>query len=159
MSERFPSRFKVPEDSAGFLLWQVSNAWQRQQRAALEKVGLTHVQFVLLASVAWLNHRGEPVSQVRLSQHAKTDVMTTSQVVRALEKRGLLRRDADRRDSRAKSITVTAQGKRLVARAFPLVESVNEAFFDPLGDQIRGLKSGLLTLIRADDRSASESAR
>ena len=41
--------FESPDDSPGFLLWQVTNLWQRRIRAALEPLGLTHVQFVFVA--------------------------------------------------------------------------------------------------------------
>jgi hypothetical protein len=47
-----------PEDSPGFLLWHVTLRWQREIAAALAPLGLTHVQFVLLAAAWWLNSRG-----------------------------------------------------------------------------------------------------
>lgn len=47
--------FKHPDDSPGFLLWQLTNQWQREQRKALNKIGLTHGQFVVLANVLWLS--------------------------------------------------------------------------------------------------------
>ena len=46
--------FEKPEESTGFLLWQVTNLWQREIKKALEKYGLTHSQFVLIASMYWL---------------------------------------------------------------------------------------------------------
>jgi hypothetical protein len=42
------------EDSSGFLLWQVTNLWQREIKKALEPYGITHSQFVLMASIHWL---------------------------------------------------------------------------------------------------------
>ncbi len=54
------------------LLWQVTNRWQAAQRAALKPFGLTHVQFVLLASLAWLDVEG-PVTQKQLADHAVAD--------------------------------------------------------------------------------------
>ncbi|MGI8679258.1 MAG: MarR family transcriptional regulator [Jatrophihabitans sp.] len=39
----------------GFLLWHITLRWQREVAAALNPFGLTHVQFVLLASTWWLN--------------------------------------------------------------------------------------------------------
>lgn len=48
-------QFASPDDSPGFLLWQVSNLWQRKMKAELSDLGLTHVQFVLLAGIVWLN--------------------------------------------------------------------------------------------------------
>jgi DNA-binding MarR family transcriptional regulator len=86
--------------SPGLLLWQVSNRWQAAQRAALRPFDLTHVQFVLLASLTWLDNEG-PVTQKRLAEHAATDPMMTSQVLRALEERGLIRRGQHPTDARA----------------------------------------------------------
>ena len=48
------SRLPGPERSPGFLLWRVTLAWQRRIRAALAHHELTHVQFVVLASLWWL---------------------------------------------------------------------------------------------------------
>ncbi len=48
-----------PEESPGFLLWHITLRWQREIAAALAPLGLTHVQFVLLAATWWLNARGE----------------------------------------------------------------------------------------------------
>lgn len=119
------------EESAGLLLWQVTNRWQAAQRATLKPFGLTHVQFVLLASLTWLGSEG-PVSQRRLADHARTDPMMTSQVVRSLEHRGLLVRSAHETDRRAWSLAVTEQGTDLVNRAVGAVEACDEEFFGPL---------------------------
>ena len=59
--------------------------------AALRPLGLTHVQFVLLASTWWLTDVAhETVTQRRVAEHAGTDATMTSQVLRALEARGLV---------------------------------------------------------------------
>ena len=55
-----PTRLSGPGESPGFLLWKVSNAWQRKQRAALQPFGLTHSQFVLLATATWFGAKGDP---------------------------------------------------------------------------------------------------
>ena len=69
-----------PEESPGYMFWLTSNLWQRKMVKALKPTGLTPVQFVLLAGVAWLERKPEPITQVRLARQAKTDVMMTSQV-------------------------------------------------------------------------------
>ena len=70
--------------SPGFLLWRTTLRWQRLMTAALRPFNLTHVQFVLLASTWWLTRvAGETPNQRRLAEHAGTDAMMTSQVVRA----------------------------------------------------------------------------
>lgn len=69
------------EESSGFLLWQVTNLWQRAIKKALEEYGLTHSQYVLLASIHWLTLHKQEVTQIVLSAHTKIDPMTTSTVL------------------------------------------------------------------------------
>lgn len=125
------SKFVDAADSPGRLLWQVSNAWQGAQRAALRPFGLTHVQFILLASLTWL-HDGSPTTQRKLAEHAHADPMMTSQVLRALEARGLIERSPHPTDSRARALTVTQAGVDLANRANVAVEEVDRSYFGTL---------------------------
>lgn len=126
------TRFSGPESSPGFLLWRVSNRWQAAQRAALAPIGLTHVRFVLLASLTWLES-DETITQRRLAEHAALDAMMTSQVLRALERDGLIERHEHPTDGRAKSLHTTIEGRRLARRAIIVVERCDELFFAQLG--------------------------
>jgi DNA-binding MarR family transcriptional regulator len=118
------------------LLWQVTNRWQAVQRAALAPLGLTHVQFVLLASTWWLTSvAGETPSQRRLAEHAGTDPMMTSQVLRALETKDLITRTPHPDDSRARALGVTRRGTTLAKRAVKVVEAADAEFFAAAGDQ------------------------
>ncbi len=127
---RFRSSFKTPKVSPGFLLWQVTNDWQRKQREVLRPLGLTHVQFVLLACIGWLqeNREGE-ISQADVAAQAKTDLMMTSQVVRTLEKKRWLERKHSKTDARAFSLALTDAGWKLIQKALQLVEATDRAFF------------------------------
>jgi DNA-binding MarR family transcriptional regulator len=130
------TRFGAPERSPGFLLWRATLAWQRQIRTALEPHGLTHVQFVLLASLWWLEeHDPDLPTQVRLAAHAGIDQMMTSQVLRKLEAQSLLDRATDTRDTRARRLRLTPDGRELVARALIDVERVDTDYFAPLADR------------------------
>ena len=142
---RLATRFSRAEDSTGLLLWQVTNRWQAAQRTALKPFDLTHVQFVLLAALTWLGADG-PVTQRQLADHAGTDPMMTSQVVRALERRNLLTRAAHHADRRAWSLSVTDEGVTLVNRAVVAVEACDECFFGPLGPARTALTRSLATL-------------
>jgi DNA-binding MarR family transcriptional regulator len=130
MKGDLPTRVTGPDDSPGFLLWQVANGWQRHQRQALEEVGLTHVQFILLVGLGFLK-RGEnvPITQATLARHSRVDEMMTSQVIRGLEKRGAVARQIHPADSRAKTLTLTADGAELLRKATPLVEQADATFF------------------------------
>jgi DNA-binding MarR family transcriptional regulator len=110
--------------------------WQQRIRATLAPLRITHVQFVLLANVAWLERSDQPVSQVALSRHARADTMMTSQVVRALEVRGLVTRAVHPADTRAKVVVLTVEGREVVERAMPLVEAADERFFAALGGNV-----------------------
>jgi DNA-binding MarR family transcriptional regulator len=118
-----------PAESAGFLLWHATLRWQREIALALAPLGLTHVQFVLLACTWWLNQQDQHPSQVALSEFACTDVKMTSQVVRSLERKGLLEREVDASDTRARRLRPTRRGARLAPRAIAIVREVDAAFF------------------------------
>jgi DNA-binding MarR family transcriptional regulator len=121
-----------PSESPGFLLWHATLRWQRGVAAALRPLDLTHVQFVLLACTWWLNDQGEEPTQVRLAEQAGTDIKMTSQVVRNLEQKGLVEREVDPADTRARRLRATRRGARLAPRAIAVVEAVDTEFFSGL---------------------------
>lgn len=123
----------APAASPGFLLWRATNRWQRHLRAALHETGLTHVQYALLAAARELADAGTPATQAALAAAAHTDVMMTSQVVRALERRRLLARMPHPTDRRARIVTVTGEGERLAVRAAHVVRDADQDFFAALG--------------------------
>ncbi|MEV6429360.1 MarR family transcriptional regulator [Nocardia sp. NPDC051463] len=142
------SRFAEADESPGLLLWQVTNRWQAAQRAALAPFDLTHVQFVLLASLTYLATREEaPVMQRDLADHAATDPMMTSQVLRTLEQKGLIERRDHPHDRRAKALVPTQTGVTLANRALVAVENCDSEFFAPLGVDGRAF-AGALTQLR-----------
>ena len=125
---------KKPEESPGFLLWQVTNLWQRRIRESLRVVGLTHTQFVLLASILWFSeHERSIINQTRLSAHSKIDVMTVSTVLRTLQSRGLLKKKPHNTDSRAYMIELSSAGKKIAQQSLKFVAKCDKKFFEPLG--------------------------
>jgi DNA-binding MarR family transcriptional regulator len=140
-------QFESPDDSPGFLLWQVSNFWQRKMNTGLSHLGLTHVQFILLAGIIWLSQGKETVTQARLAAHAKTDIMMTSKVLRALEQRDLIKRETDAKDTRAKSLTITKQGYELTIEAIKIVDKIDHDFFIALGQGLGDFNQHLQSII------------
>jgi len=132
-----------PDDSPGFLLWRVTLRWQRDMAAALAPLGLTHVLFVLLATTWWLNSHGEDPNQLTVARQAGSDVKMTSQVLRTLETKGLIRRDVDSADTRAKQLRVTDHGAGLAVQALAAVEAADAKFFEPIPDS-----AALLAMLR-----------
>jgi MarR family transcriptional regulator, organic hydroperoxide resistance regulator len=135
------------EESSGFLLWQVTNLWQREIRKALEKFGLTHSQFVLLASIHWLTLHKQEVTQVVLSNHTKIDPMTTSTVLRTLQQKGFLQRKEHLTDTRAKTVGLTEDGIKIIKKAVVTVENFDKEFFSLLGEKTTELNNNLILLL------------
>ncbi|NQX29689.1 MarR family transcriptional regulator [Microbacteriaceae bacterium VKM Ac-2854] len=125
------TEFAEAEQSPGLQLWRVTNRWQARMRSTLKPLGLTHVQFVLLASLTYLDEA--EVTQAELAAHAGTDPMMTSQVLRALEALELIRRDPHPHDRRARLLVATAAGVERANRAVAAVEAADREFFASLG--------------------------
>ena len=118
-----------PDYSPGFWLWHATLRWQREIAAVLAPLDLTHVQFVLLSCAWWLNDHGEEPNQLALARQAGTDVKMTSEVVRKLAAKGLLARETDPHDTRARRLRVTPAGERIARQAIAAVEQADQAFF------------------------------
>jgi DNA-binding MarR family transcriptional regulator len=144
-----------PAASPGFLLWHLTLAWQRAIAAVLEPLGLTHVQFVLLACAWWLGRQGQVPNQLQLARQAGTDVKMTSQVVRRLEAKGLLDRQVDPGDTRARRLRLTAAGDRLARRAIAAVEQADAEFFGTDAAEVTSLLQRLLGQRLPRDRATA----
>jgi len=146
-----------PEESLGYMFWQTSNMWQRKMVKALKPTGLTLVQLVLLAGVAWLEKEAEEITQVRLARQAKTDVMMTSQVLKKLESRGLVSKRPGESDTRVNVVMLTEKGAEKVAKALRIAEKVDSDFFRPLERNYGEFLTALGTLTRANGREGTKS--
>lgn len=116
------------EQSPGFLLWRVSTLWRKAIEAALKPLGLTHPQFVVLATTGWLTRTGKMASQAEIGRQAALDPNTISQILCGLQAKGLIERSHNI-DERSKYPILTATGAESLAKAMPAVESADAAFF------------------------------
>ncbi len=139
------SRYQDALESPGLLLWLATLRWQRLMRSTLRPHGLTHVQFVTLASLWWLTEHGARPSQRELADHAGTDLTMTGQVLLALERRGLAVREPDSQDARIRHPGLTERGRQVLLRALPEVEEADSLFLEPVSDRA-GLTQGLREL-------------
>ena len=73
------SRFADPgADSPGFVLWKLTQRWQRAVADALEPLGVTQTQFVILACAYWLTQKTESVQQIDIAKAAGMDAQMVS---------------------------------------------------------------------------------
>ena len=101
----------------------------------LKKLDITQPQFVVLTSLAYLLQKEDEVTQIMLSKISGIDVMTISQIINLLEKNSLIERKQHSKDTRANSVFLTSKGQNILEKAVPLVESIDENFFNILGEK------------------------
>ncbi len=130
-----PFGFSTPEQSPGFLLWQVTTRWQRAIRHVLDKHALTHPQFVLLALTRWYEEKEETAYQVTLIQRSQLDKMTVSKSLKQLVHMELLIRKESETDSRTKQVSLTDKGRQLIEQVIPQVEAKDKEFFHATENQ------------------------
>jgi len=147
-----PFSVEKPDDSSGFLLWQVTNLWQREIKKALGDFGLTHSQFVLMANIHWLTIHKEEVTQIILSDNTKIDPMTTSTVLRTLQQKGFIERHEHLTDTRAKTVGLTTNGKKIIKKAIVKVVKFDTDFFSVLGEKTIKLNENLIALLEREKR-------
>lgn len=148
MKKSMNFQFKHPDQSPGFLLWQLTNQWQRLQRNALSKLNLTHGQFVVLANVLWLSSLPDNiVTQQQVGDHAKIDKMSMSDLVTTLIEKKLLKRSTHKNDKRAYSLQLTSKGHKQVLKAIPVVEVIDKLFFTKETTELVKLATHLQHLI------------
>jgi len=150
MAKKIKFQFKKPEDSPGFLLAQVTILWQRKQKRVLDPLNLTHTQFVLLSSLAWLSRENDSVTQVDIANLSNSDRMMVSKVLRTLEEKKFITRHEHKTDTRAKIIKLTQEGAKVLQKALVRVEKADFDFFSAVGTNLEIFNKDMLKLIDAN---------
>ena len=137
--------------STGLLFIRSYHKWHGLIKNKLRTIDLTHPQFVVLTTLAALLRQQEWVSQTDIARFSDMDVMTVSQIIRLLVKKGLIVREVHPKDSRANIILLTDTGLQKVNQALPLVEGIDQAFFGKLEDKTEILNQLLIELEAEND--------
>jgi DNA-binding MarR family transcriptional regulator len=122
----------------------------RELHRALEPVGLDPRQYVLLRGVA----AAEGCSQQAVGTSLQIPPSRMVALVDALEERGLIRRVPNPADRRAHGLQLTPAGRRLLAKAGPLVDAFESLVAHPLDEEERAHLTALLQRIAASRREA-----
>jgi DNA-binding MarR family transcriptional regulator len=95
-------------------------AMHRQTDAVFRQHGVTADQFVLLASLS----RGDALTQRELARRMPSDPSTVRAMLVLLEKQGLIGRNVHPNDSRARTVSLTAVGKKKFQQLWIASESI-----------------------------------
>ncbi|MGW4206501.1 MarR family winged helix-turn-helix transcriptional regulator [Lentzea sp. NPDC004789] len=118
------------EATPGHLVWRLAMKWRTAVDRALDPLGLTHAQYVVLSSLLGLDRP----SQRELADHTGLEPLYVSKLARALESSGLIERARDKVDTRTVRLALTPQGRSVVEPAVALVSALLDRLLAPLGD-------------------------
>lgn len=130
MSTPIGTGFRGAGGRLGYLLRQAHQAMHGAIEREVRDLGITAPQFSLLSAL-----RHEPgVSVTELAQNSMITQQTTSEIVRALERKGLVARSPDPADRRVGRLMLTAKGAEVLHAADRRVSDIErrtaEAFDD-----------------------------
>lgn len=147
------SIYEGPKQSPGFLLWHVSTSWRSSIEAILKTFGLTHPQFVVLATTGWLTRNGDSATQVMIGKMAGLDPNTNSQIIKGLEEKDLVSRSPSS-DGRAKNVSLTLKGSQTLELALPAVEQADAKFFSALAKKDNNFLISIFQKLATDSVSS-----
>jgi DNA-binding MarR family transcriptional regulator len=112
------------------LLRKAYLSFHRRANAWMLDHGVTADQFVLLSVLA----REPGITQITIVERTGSDPNTVAAVLRRLEQRRLVRREAHACDRRARCVFLTAEGQRVQRRAAKDAEPIVATLWDCVAD-------------------------
>jgi len=114
---------------------RAARALARRFDDALRPIGLTNGQFSLLLSL----NRPKPPGMTAVASLLAMDRTTLTAALKPLRRRGLVRITLDPADRRGRLMTLTANGRKLLARAVPVWQKTHATVAVLLrdGDRLR----------------------
>ena len=94
---------------------------------------LTPRQYAVLVTVS----QNEGLSQTNLVDRTGIDRSTLADIVRRMQRKGLLQRRRTKEDARAYAVKLTDEGRRVLRAAEPLAKKVDEKVLDALPSKQR----------------------
>lgn len=136
MEEQAKDYIKPDENNLSFLLWRIMRLWQRERQKFLDEYQTTVSQLELLGGIYYLNKHLGTVTQITLSQETGIDPMTTSTILRNLEKRGFVRRMPSKTDTRARVVETTSEGNALLFKAIEQMRDTEKELLTDINHEI-----------------------
>ena len=118
--------------------YAIARLHQRVFAGITERVapyGLTALQFTTLSV---LSRHGAPLSTSQLARRAFMTPQSMSEVIHALERKGLIKRNPHPNHRRTLPATLTAKGRRVLAACDAAVSEFEDAMLDGVSEPDRG---------------------
>lgn len=132
--------------SISYLAARLQRATRKAIGERVKPYGLTTLQYTTLSI---LGRRGE-LSNAQLARRAFMTPQSMSEVLVALEQKGLVERNAHPNHRRVFPATLTEEGRRVLAACDTEVDELEQDMLAALTPhQIRSLRNGLMSAVRA----------
>ncbi|MDR2948947.1 MAG: MarR family winged helix-turn-helix transcriptional regulator [Prevotella sp.] len=118
-----------PDESLGFLFSRVYTLRQKRMNDELASIGINYVQYNLLTGLYWLQLHGNTINQMMLIDYTKLDKSVVSNILHKMVKEEYIVREESVSDTRAKIVTLTPKGEKLVEQANQIVSKIDETFW------------------------------
>ena len=119
----FETTLQVRDSCLCLHVQRAARALARRFDEAMRPLGLTNGQFSLMVSL----NRPKPPGMAAVAFLLAMDRTTLTAALKPLRRRGLLKITTDPADGRGRLLTLTAKGRRLLARAVPVWKSTHTA--------------------------------
>jgi len=117
------------------LMRTVTKLLAKKKKAILDEFGLTCSQFDILTAIYQFSKSNTEIIQINLSEKTQIDPMTTSTILRNLQKRGLIKRERGLVNTRTIEVTLTIPGKELYQKAQQKIDKMVEEIYQSLDQQ------------------------
>jgi DNA-binding MarR family transcriptional regulator len=151
------SRYKSAYDVPGYLIRLTSSLWRRRLNAQLATIDLTEMQFVLLMGLGWIM-KGQKagVTQKELAEACDCSTALASQVLQILARKKLVRIAPNKKDARARTVSMTRFGEETLRKAVPLLEKAEAEFWGDEDEAKASLRQALRDTIEIQLNAAQE---
>lgn len=114
------------------LMWKVTKLLYKTKKSILDEFDLTCSQYEILAAIHQFSEKNNDVIQINLSEKTQIDPMTTSTVLRNLQKRGLIKRERGLVNTRTVEVKITDAGKNVYNLARKKIDKMQEEIYQNL---------------------------
>jgi DNA-binding MarR family transcriptional regulator len=141
------ARAEAVEPRISYVIARLERAVRAAVNERVRPHGLTTLQYTTLSV---LGARGQPLSNAQLARRAYMTPQSMIEVIDALERKGLIRRDPHPSHRRVFPATMTAKGLRVLKACDAAVEQMEEEMLAELSiDERESLLVGLKSCVRA----------
>lgn len=141
-----PASEHQPEPHVSYVVARLERALRHAINDRVKPYGLTTLQYTTLSVLG----RREGLSNAQLARRAYMTPQSMSEVIDALEKKGLIERSPHPNHRRVFPATLTAEGRSVLDACEAAVDELErEMLADLTPHQVKSLRNGLISAVRA----------